>query len=325
MDEFSFIRSIRPDSYKQSTLIRGIDDDAAVFRAMQEDVVTAVDTMVEGVHFSKETMSPADVGYRALAANLSDLAAMGSRPAFYLVSLVVPDHWSEKELDELYRGMNQLADEYQMDLIGGDTVSGQDLCVSVTVVGYVGQGLARYRSASKPGDLVFVTGSLGDSRAGLQCIFDEREETEDVRYLVNRHRRPSPRVTFAEMLRSCERIALNDVSDGIANEANEIAEASGVDVIIRQERIPCSGAIQALYPDQYLEWGLSGGEDFELLGTVSKEEWSCVEKAANESGLKVTVIGKVEERKKDHPYVYIQKEDKRNILEKTGYTHMKRG
>lgn len=325
MDEFSFIKSIRPDSYKQPTLIKGIDDDAAVFRPMQEDVVTAVDTMVEGVHFSKETMHPSDVGYRALAANLSDLAAMGSRPAFYLVSLVVSEDWSQAELDELYRGMSELADEYQMDLIGGDTVSGKELCVSVTVMGYVAKDQARYRSVSKPGDLVFVTGTLGDSRAGLQCAFDRQEETGDVRYLLDRHRRPVPRVAFAESLQSCQRVALNDVSDGIANEANEIAEASNVDVVIESKHVPVSEQVKALYPDEYQDWMLSGGEDFELLGTVSKEEWSTVEKAAQESGIHVSVIGTVEERKKNHPSVYIEKEEERQLLEKTGYTHMKRG
>ncbi|MCA0970418.1 thiamine-phosphate kinase [Halobacillus litoralis] len=325
MDEFSFIRSIRPNTYRQPTLIKGIDDDAAVFRPMGQDVVTAVDTMVEGVHFSKETMEAADVGYRALAANLSDLAAMGSRPAFYLVSLVVPDDWSQEELDQLYKGMGELADSYHMDLIGGDTVGGQELCVSVTVFGYVTKDMARYRSAAVPGDVVFVTGSLGDSRAGLACLFDQKEETEDSLYLIGRHRRPSPRVAFADAIGACERVALNDVSDGIANEANEIAESSDVDLVLDVDALPFSKAIQALYPEKMKEWMLSGGEDFELIGTVSESEWAVVQEAASQTGVPITRIGKVTEKKKNHPSVYIVEEGVQKLLEKTGYTHMKRG
>ncbi|WP_318036106.1 thiamine-phosphate kinase [Halobacillus salinarum] len=170
MDEFSFIQSIRPSAYHQESLIKGINDDAAVFEPKDRQVVTSVDTMVNGVHFSKDTMEPFHMGFRALAANLSDLAAMGSKPAFYLVSIVVPDHFIQQELHELYRGMRELAEEYRIDLIGGDTVSGKELTISITVIGYVEKGKARYRSHAQPGDLVFATGTLGDSRGGLECL-----------------------------------------------------------------------------------------------------------------------------------------------------------
>src|SRR5690625_389178 len=117
MDEFSFINSIKPSTYRQSSMIKGIGDDAAVIRESAEDIVTAVDVFVENVHFSRETMNPFHIGYRALAANLSDMAAMGATPTYYLVGAVVPKNWSSGELHEIFKGMRHLADKYAVDLI----------------------------------------------------------------------------------------------------------------------------------------------------------------------------------------------------------------
>src|SRR5699024_2746982 len=125
MDEFSFIDSIKQHTYKQASLLKGIGDDAAVFRQMSQDIVTATDTMVEDIHFSRKTMEPFQIGYRALAVNLSDLAAMAAQPAFYLVSVVIPPHWRTEEVKEIFNGMQKMASCYHMDLIGGDTVSGK--------------------------------------------------------------------------------------------------------------------------------------------------------------------------------------------------------
>ncbi|WP_331280824.1 thiamine-phosphate kinase [Halobacillus karajensis] len=323
MDEFSFIRSIQPEYYQQSSLIKGIDDDAAVFRPTDRDIVTAVDTMVEGVHFSRETMEPAHIGYRVLAANLSDLAAMGSTPLFYMVSITIPPNWQQEELEVLYDGMNQLASRYKMDLIGGDTVSGRELSLTVTVIGSVPKEKARYRSVAKPGDILFVTGTLGDSRAGLEWLLnDGKGATEDITYLIERHREPTPRVEFAEQLEELERVALNDVSDGIANEANEIAEASDVDLHMDLESLPFSKQIRISYPDQYEEWGLSGGEDFELLGTVSEAEWISVKEAAERTGIPVTKIGQVNVKQGSSGVVKIYKKQQWEVLKPSGYTHL---
>ncbi|SFK47989.1 thiamine-monophosphate kinase [Halobacillus dabanensis] len=324
MDEFSFIKSIKPGFYRQSSLIKGINDDAAVIRPTGEDIVTAVDTMVEGVHFSKETMQPYHVGHRVLAANISDLAAMGSTPAFFMVSLTIPSSWNQEELEELYEGMKQLAHLYKMDLIGGDTVSGSELSVTVTVIGTVPKGKARYRSAAKPDDVLFVTGTLGDARAGLEWLLNgEPKVDEDVAYLVKRHRTPSPRVEFAQSLVSLSRLTLNDVSDGIANEANEIAEASDVDLLIDAGKLPFSKAVFRKHPERFEEWMFSGGEDFELLGTVSEEDWPLVEKAARNIGLPVTRIGEVAIKREVSPKVWIRRDEHMEVLGPSGYTHLK--
>lgn len=319
MDEFSFINAIKPKAYNQPTLIKGIGDDAAVFRSTS-DIVTTVDTFVEDIHFSLDTMEPFHIGYRVLAANISDLAAMGAEPAFYLVSMCIPKKWSQRALEEIYKGMQELASIYQMDLIGGDTVSSDRLMISITAMGYVSKERARYRSHAKPGDIIFATGTLGDSRAGLEILLHQ-QECKDKDYYIRRHRLPEPKAAFALGLREIERVALNDISDGISNEANEIAEASGVELIIIEEKVPVSQTFYQFSEEQQYEWKLSGGEDFELLGTVPEKEWSRVQEIAHQANTPIKQIGYV--REAEEPRVLIQSKEEIKRLTKSGYTHLK--
>ncbi|WP_080875291.1 thiamine-phosphate kinase [Oceanobacillus timonensis] len=319
MDEFSFINAIKQNDYRQPTLVKGIGDDAAVFRSTS-DIVTTVDTFVENIHFSLETMDPFHVGYRVLAANISDLAAMGAEPAFYLVSMCISKKWNQQALEEIYQGMRDLAAKHQMDLIGGDTVSGESLMISITAMGYVPKDKVRYRSGARPGDVVFATGTLGDSRAGLEMLL-QGQEWKDKDYYIKRHRLPEPRVAFALGLQELDRLALNDISDGISSEANEIAEASGIELTIIEEKIPVSQSFHQFTEKQQYDWKLSGGEDFELLGTVSEADWPKVQEIAAEVGTPVQQIGYVSEA--EEPRVLIQFSGETKQLTKSGYTHLK--
>ncbi|MBD1224647.1 thiamine-phosphate kinase [Virgibacillus halodenitrificans] len=321
MDEFAFIDSIKQRSYKQSSLLKGIGDDAAVFRQTSEDIVTAVDTFVEGVHFSRDTMQPFHIGYRALAANISDLAAMGATPAFFLTSIVKPESWHVQEVEEVFIGMKELANSYGMDLIGGDTVSGKELTISITVIGYVPGGRARYRSVAQKDDIVFVTGTLGDSRAGLHLL-TENNLYEHTEFFIQRHRTPTPRVEFAKSLINISRIALNDISDGIANEAAEIAEASNVGMLLYDESIPTSSFFTQFSMKQQHEWKYFGGEDFELMGTVSRQDWPSVKQAAEKTNTNLSEIGIVTEKNKNSN-VFIMKDNIKQGLNKCGYTHFR--
>ncbi|WP_249871590.1 thiamine-phosphate kinase [Oceanobacillus saliphilus] len=321
MDEFSFIDSIKQDSNNQPSLVKGIGDDAAVFRT-SNDIITAVDTFVENVHFSRETMEPFHIGYRALAANISDLAAMGALPVFYLVSIVIPKGWEEEELLQIYAGMKSLAEQHKMDLIGGDTVSGSELTVSITAIGYTNRDKARYRSSAKPEDIVFVTGTLGDSQAGFH-ILTNPGSYRDADYFINRHRMPSPRVTFANKLIDLSRIAFNDISDGIASEANEIAETSHVTIILNEETLPTSDSYDQFPLELQNQWKLYGGEDFELLGTIASEDWEVLKKIAHLTNTKVTRIGYVAETKRDGQVILKSNRKNDIILEKKGYRHLK--
>lgn len=320
MDEFSFIDSIKQSYYRQSSLIKGIDDDAAVFRTT-DDIVTSVDTFVNGIHFSNKTMELFHVGYRVLAANISDMAAMGAIPTFYLVSVVIPKSISVKKITEVFRGMEMIAKKYQMDLIGGDTVSGNEMMITVTVIGYVKNGMARYRSVSKEDDIVFVTGTLGDAQAGLHILLNDLQiEAGD--YFIKRHRMPSPRVEFAKGLEQISRVALNDISDGLASEANEIAEASNVTLVINDNAIPVVNSFSQFSADLQRKWKYFGGEDFELLGTVSINEWDKVLKIGKETNTNVTKIGYVTTKKANS--VYVNDQTKQLPLWKKGYNHLSR-
>lgn len=320
MDEFDFINSIKQPTYRQPSVIKGIGDDAAVFRQTAQDTVTAVDTFVEGIHFTGATMEPFHIGYRAVAANVSDLAAMGATPAFYLVSIVIPSSWNKEELDQIYQGMYTMASIHNMDLIGGDTVSGREFAVSVTVLGFVDKGKARYRSHAEAGDIVFVTGTIGDSRAGLHML-QPSDMYSNKDYFIKRHRMPDPRVSFAQGLTGIKRVSLNDVSDGIGSEANEIAEASNVSLHIEEVKIPTSQFFNQFPDDLQYEWKLFGGEDFELLGTVPNRDWEKVKAVAEQTQTSVTNIGYVTEKSGSN--VYISRDNRKEPLLKHGYTHLK--
>lgn len=323
MNEFEFIHSIKQKFYKQPSLMRGIGDDAAVFRQTSQDIVTAIDTFVEDVHFSEETMDPFYIGYRALAANISDLAAMGALPAFYLVSIVIPKKWNKQKIIDIFSGMQALATKHKMDLIGGDTVSGSELSLSITVIGYVEKGKARYRHLARAGDLVFVTGTLGDSQAGLYLLLNNNIY-QDKEYFIKKHQAPTPRIEFIKGLEKIARVALNDISDGIANETAEIAEASKVNIILHEEKLPVSPSFKQFPLSLQRKWKLFGGEDFELLGTVSKEDWGIVQHAAKIAEVQVTEVGYVEDGENGHyGLVYLSETNQKQLLGRFGYDHFK--
>lgn len=322
MDEFKFIDSIKQKTYRQSSIIKGIGDDAAVFRQPYMDIVTAVDTFVENVHFSIETMTPYHVGYRVLAANISDMAAMGAIPAYYMISIVVPTDWPESKLKELYQGMNAIALAYQLDLIGGDTVSGEELVVSVTIIGFVDKGKVRYRSIVQDQDVLFVTGTLGDASAGLELLLQHPDaQLLDDNYFVKRHRMPTPRIAFAQGLSKINRVALNDISDGIASEANELAEVSDITLFIDYTALPIHKKMEQFSRSSVRQFVLNGGEDFELVGTVSLSDWEKVKAVAEQSNTIVTKIGYASYNQQTNGSVFLKENGKTVRLNKDGYKH----
>lgn len=322
MDEFEFIKAITPKKYNQPSLLKGIGDDTAVFRPTDVDVVTAVDTFVENIHFSHQTMRPHDIGYRALAVNLSDIAAMGATPKFYLVSIVVPESYSDNTLRQIFLGMREHAAIYGIDLIGGDTVAGKELTISITIIGYVAQNKARYRHTAADGDIVFVTGTLGDANAGLDILLLNKQVIDEA-YFIQRHRRPSPRIAFAEKLKQLDRVTLNDVSDGIASELNEIAETSKVTITIDDSAIPIHDSFVQFHKQDQHHWKYFGGEDFELVGTVSEAEWESVKEIAKKTNTPITKIGRVAYNEEKSGHVYVQMENGIEQLNKAGYNHFK--
>lgn len=323
-DEFQFISRIRQDEVRQSGLVEGIGDDAALYGTKSDYLeVVCTDTMVEGIHFLKELSSPKDIGYKGLAVNVSDVAAMGGVPKYYLVAIAVPRTWSEQELAELYAGMDELAEPLRIDLIGGDTVSTSDkLVLTVTVIGEVKKGKQRLRKDARPGDAVFVTGTIGDSAAGLQALLGnlQLEDRHAASFLINRHKRPVPQVKAGQIMSSADRISLNDISDGLASELNEISESSCVKIVIDKTRLPMSDSMKSLNHEDAEKWMLFGGEDFELTGTASRAVFTDLQKRCLAEGILLTEIGRVEEGPAG---VFYTEDGKQTKLEKSGYNHFK--
>ncbi|WP_270182968.1 thiamine-phosphate kinase [Alkalihalobacillus sp. CinArs1] len=322
-DEFEFIRSIKPAYTKREELIEGIGDDAALYRVASEwDEIACVDTMVEGVHFTRDTMTPEQIGSKALAVNISDIAAMGGVPLFYLVSISIPKTgWSDEELEQVYRGLHAIGNEFEMDMIGGDTVSSRDaLTISVTAIGKVERERKLLRKNAVAGDVVFLTGAVGGSAAGLSYLLKETElENPNTQSYIKANQTPYPHVKAGRLLsKSGCRVALNDVSDGIASEAHEIAEASNVSIVLEEQYLPRPEGFDAYSSEQRLDWMLYGGEDFVLIGTVSESDWDKIEQLFTNQNEPIYKIGYVAEG--DGSVHLVNKENK-YILDKKGYNH----
>lgn len=325
IDEFDFIKSIKPKVTHHDDLIMGIGDDAALYRVPEgAEQIVCTDTMVEDIHFSRETMDAFQIGWKALAANISDIAAMGGVPDYYLVSIAMPEAWQSNGKG-IFTGMEALASRYKMDLIGGDTVSARHgLVLSITVIGHVLQKRYFLREHAESGDIVFVTGTFGDSAAGLALLQGSIsiDQVDDRRYFIQRHQLPNPQVEAAKLMATMNaRFAVNDISDGLASEANEIAEASQVSIKINYDCLPKSEAMRRIDPEHQREFLLHGGEDYQLLVTAAQCSGEHFMALCHHAGVQLTEIGKVTEGNSDVILIIDGIEKK---IEKTGYNHFKK-
>lgn len=278
-------------------------DDAAVVEAPEGELVLTCDLMVEGVHFTRGTMAGFDLGWKALASNLSDVAAMGGRPLYALVSLAAPASAELAYLEEAWRGMAELARQAGVRLVGGDTsASPGGIFLDMCVVGSVAAGAAWRAELARPGQLLCVTGDLGGSAAGLALLQAGEgggdggaARTPAGRAVVERHRRPRPRLAEAAALAPFGARACRDVSDGLAASAHLIAEAAGVGVEIEAEAVPVAEATReaarrlGLDP---LELALFGGEDYELALAAAPEEVEALRAALAPLGTALAVAGR---------------------------------
>ena len=292
--EFDLIRRffLRPHSV-QSGVILGIGDDAAVLTLPAgAQLVAAVDTIVAGRHFPPGT-DARSIGHRALAVNLSDLAAMGATPAWATLALTIPSVDPEW-LERFSAGLLDLAEAHGVALVGGDTTRGP-LTVSVQILGHVPRGTALRRSGARAGDSLAVTGTLGDGGAGLAFVTTPPQE--DVRAaaleLIRRFDYPTPRVRFGIAARGIATAAM-DLSDGLVADLPKLALASGVAAHVEVERLPLSDAMRAAVPGaQARDWALGAGDDYELLLAVPPERYAELAAAADRLNLRLSTIGEV--------------------------------
>ena len=312
MPERDLIRAFRElVSVRGDRLLRPSGDDAAVVRA-DGVVVSSIDSVVEGVHFTRATHSFADIGHKALARGLSDLAGMGAEPGEAYVALAAPGYLGEDDALELVRGMEALAEATGATIAGGDVTAAPVLALTVSVNGWArGEDELAYRDGARDGDLLGVTGELGGAAAGLLLLGgsapgsgggaastdppDTALAPAERDALLLRHRRPTPRLAAGRALAAAGVSAMIDVSDGVATDARHLAEASGVAIEVRLEALPVAAGVQSVAEaagQDPLELAVVGGDDYELLITAPPERRDAVEGAARAAGTYVRWLGR---------------------------------
>ncbi len=293
MDEFDLIEKYFTWEHStslidsQSTIAMGVGDDAAVLNIPPNtQLVTSIDTLVSGVHFPENT--PADaVGHKALAVNLSDLAAMGAKPVWFTLALTLPEI-NHGWLEDFSAGLKKLAQQTGIQLVGGDTTRGP-LSISIQVMGLVESNQSLLRSGAKSGDKIYVTGTLGDAAAGLQTLKDNLT-LSDKAFCVQRLNYPQPRLAESEFIHALANSCI-DISDGLLQDLAHILKASNKGAELDLSLIPFSKALNNLNKKQALSFALAGGDDYELLFTIPSEAELIFLEKCQQPGYQFTCIG----------------------------------
>ncbi|QHB17434.1 thiamine-phosphate kinase [Mannheimia pernigra] len=326
MGEFDIIERYFNASQRPARrdVVLAIGDDCAVTSLkLNQQLVITTDTLVCGTHFLP-TISAADLAYKCVAVNLSDLASMGAEPAWISLALTLPEinhNWLAEFSEHLFN----ILDHYNVDLIGGDTTKGH-LSLTLTAQGIVPQDKALFRHNAKIGDWIYVSGTLGDSAGGLQLLLNQKTDNvnwnKDESYLIQRHLRPTPRVLLGLTIASIANAAI-DISDGLLSDLGHILKRSRCGAVINLDDLPLSESLLNCYSKEKAEqFALSGGEDYELCFTVHNDNKQKLEKALTNIGVNYTCIGQIRSAKEG--LTLLRHNEAVRLPAKSGFDHFKK-
>ncbi|WP_409500279.1 thiamine-phosphate kinase [Mannheimia glucosida] len=326
MGEFDIIEryfnaSQRPP--RKDVLLSIGDDCALTSLKPNQQLAITTDTLVCGTHFLP-TISPADLAYKSVATNLSDLAAMGAEPAWISLALTLPEI-NHDWLAEFSEHFFEILDHYNVDLIGGDTTCGP-LSLTITAQGIVPQDRGLFRHNAKVGDWIYVSGTLGDSAGGLQLLLNQQSEqvnwNKEQSYLIQRHLRPTPRVLLGLTIASIANAAI-DISDGLLSDLSHILKRSDCGAVLNLENFPLSDALLSCYSRTEAEYfALNGGEDYELCFTVPNDNKAKLDKALANIGVTYTCIGQIRSAKEG--LTLLRHNQPVTLPSQRGYDHFKK-
>jgi thiamine-monophosphate kinase len=319
--EFGLIDLIKRRTLsKDKRVLVNISDDAAVIKPSKDKLlIFTTDTLMEKIHFDLRYSTFEQVGWKAMVANLSDIAAMGGLPKFALVTIGLPKSISVENVISIYDGMIAIAKRYKCKIIGGDTVfSPKGIFISIALLGEVEKKFLVKRSGAKRGDLICVTGNLGEAQAGLEFLKKNPKKRSP---LIRKHLNPLPRINEARILvKNLKISSMIDISDGLSSELFHLTEENNLGATVYEAKIPISpNCIKAgnLLKKSPLLWALSSGEEYELLFTINRKELPNLEKV--KSKIKVSLIGEMVDKKET--VILQEKSGKRRKLRKTGFEH----
>jgi thiamine-monophosphate kinase len=310
-------------AYAWRNLLTGIGDDCAVWKGNAENQLAKVDCQVEGVHFNPDIISWENLGWKSLAVNLSDIAAMGGIPQYALVSLGLPLDTDVENVVSLYRGMLKLAKFSGTAIVGGNMSGSAKIFVDVSVFGKTGNPEGKYlsRSAAKPGDWIAVTGWLGTAAAGLEMLTNKLKLDANITGCLNQaFAQPQPRLEEGRLLVAKGVNTAIDISDGLLADLGHVCQSSGMGAVVEIEKLPIRDEVKSAFGEKAMDMALSGGEDYQLLFTASPE---IIRKVRRSASYPVTVIGEITAENTGQ-VILMDAEGKRVRAEARGWDHFRR-
>jgi thiamine-monophosphate kinase len=324
--EFGLINRVRKwMSSSAPALLQGIGDDVAVMEMGTRALLATTDTLIEDIHFERSWMDPNRLGKKSLAVNLSDIAAMGGTPRYFLVSLGLPKDLPLSYISRFYLGLKATAKRYRVDLVGGNTSLSEKMMITICLLGEGRKKELLFRNGARVGDEIFVSGTLGDSALGLK-ILQEKGLRGNPRPLLERHLSPSPRVELGQAIaRHRCATAMIDISDGLLSDTRHIMEESNVGAMIWEDRIPLSPSYRrasAMYSKNPVHMALSGGEDYELLFTAPPQKREKISSLSRSLRIPITCVGKILPKAKK--LTIVREDGKTYVPSRFGFDHFKR-